>query len=32
MKPDSSRAIAAVITIGSFPVRAILRYRRHSGS
>ena len=32
MKPDSSRAIAAVITVGSFPARASLRYRRHSRS
>ena len=32
MKPDSSRAIAAVITVGCFPARASLRYRRHSRS
>ena len=32
MKPASSRAIAAVITVGSFPARASARYRRHNRS
>jgi hypothetical protein len=31
-KPASSRAIAAVTTVGGFPARANLRYRRHSRS
>jgi hypothetical protein len=31
-KPESSRAIAAVITVFSFPACASLRYRRHSRS
>ena len=31
-KPASSRAIAVVTTVGDFPARASLRYRRHSRS
>ena len=31
-KPANSRAIAAVISVGSFPARASRRYRRHSRS